>query len=52
MDPKDFLRYPISTLRRWALSNRRLLLVGGCWTLAVGFIIISLVTLLKSLGIL
>ena len=52
MDFREFLSQPLSTIRQWAATHERLIAVNLTWTLAVGFIVISVVYLLISLGIL
>jgi hypothetical protein len=52
MDIRSLLSNPLSSLRQWAREHERLIAVNLSWTLAVVFIIISIVTLLRSLGIL
>lgn len=49
---KKPLSSPLSALRQWARSHEKILVVGGSWTLAAVFIVISVLSLLKSLGIL
>lgn len=51
MSLKDLLSQPGSTLRQWARSNKKTLAVGACWVLGIVFIIVSIVTLLKSLAL-
>ena len=52
MDIRYFLSRPFSSLRQWALSHERFIAVDLTWTLAVVFIIVSIVFLFKSLGLL
>lgn len=52
MNWKDAFEYPLSAVRDWIRSHERVLVPTISWTLALVFIIVSLVTLLKSLGIL
>ena len=52
MDIRYFLSHPFSSLRQWAHSHERFIAVDLTWTLAVVFIIVSLVFLFKSLGLL
>ena len=52
MDIRYVLSHPFSSLRQWALSHERFIAVDLTWTLAVVFIIVSLVFLFKSLGLL
>ena len=52
MDIRYFLSHPFSSLRQWALSHERFIAVDLTWTLAVVFIIVSIVFLFKSLGLL
>lgn len=50
MNWKDAFEYPLSVVRDWIRSHNRVLVPAVSWTLALVFIIVSLVTLLKSLG--
>ena len=52
MELKEFFERPISSIRSWAAAHERFIAVNLTWTLAVVFIIVSLVFLLKSLGVL
>ena len=52
MDIRYFLSRPFSSLRQWLLSHERFIAVDLTWTLAVVFIIVSIVFLFKSLGLL
>lgn len=49
---REFLSHPISSIRQWAASHERFIAVNISWTLAAIFFIISIIFLLKSLGIL
>ena len=52
MDLKEFLSHPISSMKSWAASHERFIAVNVTWTLAIVFIIVSIVNLLISLGVL
>ena len=52
MDLRDFLSHPLSSIRQWLLTHERFIAVNLTWTLAVVFIIVSLVYLFKFLGLL
>lgn len=52
MDIRDFLSHPLSSARRWLLTHERFIAVDVTWTLAVVFILVSVVYLLKSIGML
>ena len=49
---REFLSAPLSGIRSWVASHERFIAVNVTWTLGAGFIIVSAVFLLKSLGIL
>jgi len=49
---KEFLSHPLSSARQWLLSHERFFAVNVTWALAFVFIIISVIQLLKSIGIL
>ena len=52
MDWKEFLSHPLSSIRQWTLEHERFIAVNVSGTLAVVFIIVSVVYLLHSFGIL
>lgn len=52
MDLREFLTHPLSGIKGWAATHERFIAVNLTWTLAIVFIIVSVVFLLKSLGIL
>ena len=52
MDLREFLTHPLSSIKGWAATHERFIVVNLTWTLAIVFIIVSVVFLLKSLGIL
>lgn len=52
MDLREFLTHTLSSIKGWAATHERLIAVNLTWTLAIVFIIVSVVFLLKSLGIL
>jgi len=52
MDLREFLTHPLSSIKGWATTHERFIAVNLTWTLAIVFIIVSVVFLLKSLGIL
>jgi hypothetical protein len=49
---REFFSHPISSIRQWAASHERFIAVNISWTLAAVFFIVSIIFLLKSLGIL
>lgn len=52
MSLKEFFSRPISSIKSWAAEHERFIAVNVTWTLAVVFIIVSIVYLLISLGVL
>ena len=52
MDLKSLFAHPISSVRQWAMEHERLIAVNLSWTLAVVFIIVSIVKLLQVFGVL
>ncbi|MBQ8062873.1 MAG: hypothetical protein IJ584_01045 [Bacteroidales bacterium] len=52
MSLKEFLAQPISSIKSWAAQHERFIAVNVTWTLAIIFIIVSIVYFLISLGVL
>jgi hypothetical protein len=52
MDWKDFLSHPISSISAWASAHERFFAVYVSGALAVVFFAVSVIFLLKSLGLL
>ena len=50
MGLKEFLSHPLSSARQWLLSHERFFAVNVTWTLAVIFLIVSVVFLIRSIG--
>ena len=48
----EFLSHPLSSIKQWTASHERFIAVNVSWTLAAVFFIVSIIFLLKSLGIL
>lgn len=49
---REFLSRPLSGIKAWIAGHERFIAVNVSWTLALVFVVVSIVSLLKSLGIL